>query len=575
MAVKPAWERSLAPLVDAQDKLDEVSTLELALQFELLPGQGDPASSSGALEVPRPARLGIRPVQRGAAGKWVRNGIGWSNLGYAGYGRQRADPAQLDWLTSVAAVANPASARYYGSTPAWINLEEASGAAIWDLLARAAEMGVPLVGSGRNPQPVTIAAEPADIVLDIVRRGGDIGLEAVILAGNESEEAGPCLMLGEPIRALATWPEHAENTPLRERTITLTPFRAPPTRELIRLVNSGYQGIPAKDEQRFLGTYLPVLRQRVRVVSHDGSFEVPPPVPPELWLTVTHLSGHRLSLEWTWQYAGADEPQPLWPRFGAAAFRDPDEERALVASLPAVVHHAEHLLDRGRLIGEVTLAGMATVSFLADLLPALQAHPLLHIDIVGEATYREAEGGAVIGISGEAAEGRDWFDLQIAVTVDGEEVALREVFVALARAQEYMILPNGTYFRLEAERFDQLRRLIEEARLLQDGSENTVRVSRFQASLWDELQQLGIVDEQASLWHKSVSALIATGEIESQAVPARFNAELRPYQQEGYDWLSFLHDARPRWHPGRRHGAGQDHPGAGPDLPRGRSARRL
>ncbi|SDO59260.1 Superfamily II DNA or RNA helicase, SNF2 family [Nakamurella panacisegetis] len=542
-AVKPAWERSLSPLVQANEQVSPTS-LVLGLQFELLSAVGDPVASSGALEVPRPGRLGIRPVQLGALGKWVRNGIGWSNLGYASYGRQRADPTQLDWFTSVAAVAGPSASRYYGATPAWIHLEESSGAAIWDLLARAADLGIPLIGSGRTPQPVSIAEEPADIVVDIVRRGADIGLEAVILAGNESDDAGPCLMLGEPIRALATWPADQDRTPLRERTVRLASFRTPPTRELVQLVTAGYQAVPPQDEQRFLGTYLPVLRQRVRIVSHDGSFEVPAPEPPRLWLTVAHLPGHRTDLEWTWQYAGADDRQPLWPRSRPAAFRDFDEERALVASLPAVAHHFEPLLERGRLLAETRLVGMDTVGFLADVLPALQRHSLLSVEIRGEAKFRAADGGVVIGISGEAAEGRDWFDLQIAVTVDGEEVALREVFLALAREQEFMILPSGTFFRLEAQRFEQLRKLIDEARLLQDGGgEKSLRVSRFQASLWDELQQLGIVDEQASVWHKSVSALIATGEIESQPVPERFAAELRPYQQEGYDWLSFLFDA--------------------------------
>lgn len=543
VVVKPSWEQSLAPLVDAPELQSDSSALALALQFELLPGVGDPKASSGSLDLPRPGRLGIRPAQLGASGKWVRNGIAWSNLSYASYGRQRADPAQLEWFVAVAAVAGPGSSRYYGSVPAWIYLDETSGAAIWDLLARSGEVGVPLIGSGRNPAPVTIAAEPADIVVDIVRTGGDIGLEAVVRAGLESGEVGPRLMLGAPVRALATWPLDAENVPLRERTITLTPFRTPPTRELIRLIDAGYQGIPETDEPRFLNTYLPVLRQRVRIVSHDGSFEVPAPVPPELWLTVRHLPGHRIGLEWAWRYAGVDEPQSLWPRFGPVAFRDLDEERTTIASLPAAIFRADHLLDYGRLVGEVTLAGMQTISFLDDLLPDLQDHPLLHIDVIGDANYREAEGGAVIGISGAVAEGRDWFDLQIAVTVDGEEVPLREVFVALARSQEYMILPSGTYFRLEAERFEQLRALIDEARLLQDGSEKTLRVSRFQASLWDELQQLGIVDEQASVWHKSVSALVASGQIESQLVPEGFQAQLRPYQQEGYDWLSFLHDA--------------------------------
>ena len=45
--------------------------------------------------------------------------------------------------------------------------------------------------------------------------------------------------------------------------------------------------------------------------------------------------------------------------------------------------------------------------------------------------------------------------------------------------------------------------------------------------------------------------------------PAGFVGELRGYQREGLGWLHFLQQFRLRRLPGRRHGAGQDRPGAG------------
>ena len=112
-----------------------------------------------------------------------------------------------------------------------------------------------------------------------------------------------------------------------------------------------------------------------------------------------------------------------------------------------------------------------------------------------------------------------------------------------AGGQQHLILPSGTYFPLAASHFDELRRLIDEATMLQDPDAKTLRVSRFQTGWWNELQALGVVDEQAAQWHRQVGRLTAAGSIATQPRPALFDAELRPYQQVGFDWLCFLFDA--------------------------------
>jgi SNF2 family DNA or RNA helicase len=94
-------------------------------------------------------------------------------------------------------------------------------------------------------------------------------------------------------------------------------------------------------------------------------------------------------------------------------------------------------------------------------------------------------------------------------------------------------------------------------------------LSRFQAGLWDDLRAVGVVHHQAEAWKRQVGALLALG-LGDQAdefdqadqaneaegargakaaevvrhvdVPAAITAQLRPYQFDGFRWLSFLWD---------------------------------
>jgi SNF2 family DNA or RNA helicase len=52
------------------------------------------------------------------------------------------------------------------------------------------------------------------------------------------------------------------------------------------------------------------------------------------------------------------------------------------------------------------------------------------------------------------------------------------------------------------------------------------------------------VDEQSARWTSAVGGLLELGDVPRPAVPAGIDAELRPYQVDGYHWLSFLWDRR-------------------------------
>lgn len=84
---------------------------------------------------------------------------------------------------------------------------------------------------------------------------------------------------------------------------------------------------------------------------------------------------------------------------------------------------------------------------------------------------------------------------------------------------------------------------VTDARGLADaGTGDDVRINRFQTSWWDELAALGVVAHQSERWARSISQMQHLAAPEPVEVPDGLEAKLRAYQQEGLDWLAFLHD---------------------------------
>jgi SNF2 family DNA or RNA helicase len=114
------------------------------------------------------------------------------------------------------------------------------------------------------------------------------------------------------------------------------------------------------------------------------------------------------------------------------------------------------------------------------------------------------------------------------------------VFLALSRGEQHLLLADGAYFSLQKPELQALARLIEEARALQDTPAGQLRISRYQAGLWDELAGLGVVGHQAAAWQEQVSGLLSPELVRRADPPAVLRARLRPYQEDGFGWLAFL-----------------------------------
>ena len=136
----------------------------------------------------------------------------------------------------------------------------------------------------------------------------------------------------------------------------------------------------------------------------------------------------------------------------------------------------------------------------------------------------------------------DWFDLGISVTVAGEDVPLAPLIEAIARGHEHLILDSGTWFALDRPELEALRALVDEARSLQDKPTDPLRISVVHAGLWEELAALGVVEQQSDRWTRAVGALLDLDAVEPAALPAGLDATLRPYQVDGFRWLSLLWD---------------------------------
>ena len=551
-AVPPDWQRALAPLARPAATLPALTAV--GLQFELQNPVRDGRFSGGG----RPRRLAARPVIMGKKGKWIRGNLTWDNLPYV-FGAY--DPAQLAVLKALYALYS-AGNRSTGFAQQWIQLDDFASSAFWEILSEARTAGLALVTTTSGQARVHVSPGTAALQLDIRRADGDLTLSpAVILAGRRlgRTEFG---FIGSPAHGVFTWAEPAAGAAPDDAAsaLTLAPLEHQLGAELLALAASADAlTVPGADEALFLADFYPFLRRQLTLTSADGSFDLPETPRPRLALQVTHRPGARLELRWDWEYLAAEAEKDtasalyrsaLRPAPGDTRFRDPAREQAILAAVLPLLTGFPSLSQPHEgfpcLVTNATLEGAAMIDFLARVMMELEALSDIRVTVSADAPlYRPADDAPVISLATtESTDTRDWFDLAVTVSIDGEEIPFDDLFRALAADQEILILDSGTWFSLDRPELHQLRRLIEEARGLQDAGAESLGLSRFQADLWEELQALGVVAEQAAGWRAAVAGLTGADRIDPRPLPTAVHATLRAYQQAGFDWLSFLYDHR-------------------------------
>ncbi|WP_104083938.1 hypothetical protein [Cryobacterium sp. Y11] len=194
-----------------------------------------------------------------------------------------------------------------------------------------------------------------------------------------------------------------------------------------------------------------------------------------------------------------------------------DEQRHLITQLDAA-----------------TVPPADTAEFLGTVYPALQCTVTVtstdlsvHFPEVLPDNFERTEVPHLV-ITTVETDQRDWFDLGVIVTVGAITVPFGPLFKALATGQTRLKLVDNSYLSLQQPEFEQLHELINEARALQEW-ETGLRISRYQASLWSDFEDLADETVPAVSWRAAAAGLKDLAGIDAVPLPAGVHATLRPY----------------------------------------------
>jgi len=562
------WEQSLGSLLATPDPIPAlppegaVATAPLAVELSLVPNIPEPTRYAGygsygsrrdtaTDEATRKLKLQARLVQPGRLGGWVAGNLSWSRLEYLLL-RDEFPVAQVRLLHELLALYRASSPQHsyyggyshggYGAEQRYLDLSACESRQLWPVLEQAYAVGLPFVYRGKQgmvPPPAT-----AELCLDVTSDGTTL-LIAPVIKTSDDVDAVPLRFIGNDGHGVVySTRAHASHAELARFRLARLTHPVPAQIQYLALADERLV-VPESGQAAFLSRFYPRLRRMATVTSSDGSFTAPEISRPALVVRAAYTRGHHAEVRWEWAYqvGGTELRAPL----GAAPdpFRDLETETRVLSGLglpdaPGVPKNINHP-ERSRGFAQ-TLHSLDVMAFTTQVLPLLSGRDDVRVEITGRVPdYREAGDSLEIGLStGERDGERDWFDLSITVTVEGREVPFAELFVALANRQSHLLLPDGAYFSLDKPELATLARLIEEARALQDQPDGELRISRFQAGLWEELAALGVVSHQATAWQRQVRGLLSLADIERPPVPATVLARLRPYQLAGFQWLAFL-----------------------------------
>ena len=519
---------------------------------------GPGGTAPGSDDVPVPGRLRVRPVQRSLKGTWVRTHVSWTDVPHL-ESRADVDVAQARALTQLLAAHQVANRQTWAGAEPQLALGS-FGPSLWSLLTRALATGVVLV-PGKDLRSVRLADHPARVALDVSEAGEvstarlslGVAVEDAWHPGDRVEVLAPVTgasRVSAPTgHGVAVWDGEPGLW-----DVLLAPVERPVGSKVARALTAGDRfAVPADEVERLTTDYLPRLQRHLPVASADASVQVPELPRPRLALGLQWRAVDEVALRWSWRYrVGSDDrTYGLADTRGLRGIRAPDEEAELLAALELDDAQTYRLCGGRREHGlrpEQVITGPAVIGFLEETLVPLEASGQVEVDESGvRPRFTELHEQPEVSFTAAPEQPgpespTDWLDLQVVIRIGTRPLGLAQVLEAMTLGAERIVLRDGAHIRIDRPEFDELRALVTAARELVEQPTDGVRVSRSDLGLWAELADLGIVDAQASAWTRAALALRdLTGLPE---VEPAVDAELRPYQLDGFRWLAFL------WHHG-------------------------
>ena len=668
-----AWRKNLSSVLSARQDLSGIDSLRVSGALDLSMSVSGSYARGRNMPGATPAiNLLARPLMRSKTGRWVKGGLTWDTFASSvggPVGRHDIYPEHERFFAELYSIARPWQ-NMYSSHRDWISLSAAGSALLWDVLARAEEIGLPLLINGREVEyailpPARVRLRAAALPEDSEESpDGGLLLEAALSwEGREGEllrqlwlPAAHCHPMGTPRTgffalgglaqqeyeqaakavhwktarpgaldevgrgafvqseqtvqsadsaqpeqaAQAANPVQSANPMQSEQAavpnlpegveLALIPLVEPLDAASEALISAGTVEIPAAERPAFQRDFLPALSRSVPALTPDPALALPAVTPPRLVLELTFDEEvrHDAQLGWHWEYPlNPFEADPehesgvqRLPVFGypgeeGGEVRDERFEARVLRSVRSVLaaHPALASLEERR------VEGWETRELLSVVLPKLRRISAVRVRFNGTPPEFVEATDALIEVTVTEGNSRDWFGLGIAVKVNNWTVPFAQIFEALDRGADRILLGNGTYFSLRRPEFKTLRTLIAEARELDDAG-GELRINRHQAGLFSELESLAASVQTTRRWDEQVRSLLALVEASEARetdpaeggnkpatsadahgkrnepgsarsslnreypVPVGLQATLRPYQVEGYRWLTFLYEHR-------------------------------
>lgn len=139
------------------------------------------------------------------------------------------------------------------------------------------------------------------------------------------------------------------------------------------------------------------------------------------------------------------------------------------------------------------------------------------------------------------SSGRDWFGVEGSLEVDGQRAALDDVIADDQQTPGFFRLKDGSWAALTRELTEAIRATADTS----DLQGRTRRITPLHGGLIDDLQEAGVTVDVPETWTRAQERVQEARTLEPR-LPDGLNAELRPYQVDGFRWLASL----AHWAPG-------------------------
>jgi superfamily II DNA or RNA helicase len=479
-----------------------------------------------------PLVVTARPGVPGKRGGWVSASFGWSGLQYR-TNELGLDAAQVRWFVEFDVLSRAEPGRYSSGDGSRLLLDDYASPLLWRMLADAPARGIEIAYAGTSGSVALGTLAELEVVATGAADGGLVLRPRIIVDGEAVPEAAVSTAIADHGVAVVDWSAAA---PL----VTLAPTSRPVSaRELALLAGDAIE-VPPEDVPEFAREVYPVLARAVPVHRSDAP-ELPPLVPPVLVITVAFELRQRVRVDFAWEYRAGERVDVLGlqPSRTDAVRRDAEAERAIAQAVLQTLSGGGEAVTG---LTPITLTGLDAAEWVSHVLPALEAiDDGVRVDVEGKRVdYTELTEPPELVVTTVPTDQRDWFDLGVLVTVQGRQIPFMPLFRALASGRKKLLLVDHSYLSLNQPVFDRLRDLLSEAESLAEW-ETGPRISRYQASLWADFEDLADEARPAVEWRATVAGLLSAGGlIDPVPLPSGLVAELRPYQRAGYEWLVFL-----------------------------------